>query len=154
AICLEDRCPEVLWLLSNPWRLEQKECNKIFENSSKNNTSSLYEKTKNPQMYDNSIKSETKREKKQLATTTSTPNYGTVPFTMFEKYKNRSKIETNDVKLVLKKCIETPTVHKPQKCMAVTVFVLLLYLVLLLFSWTILISYREEIILQKNINNQ
>lgn len=79
-------------------------------------------------MYDNSIKSETKREKKQLATTTSTPNYGTVPFTMFEKYKNRSKIETNDVKLVLKKCIETPTVHKPQKCMAVTVFVLLLYL--------------------------
>jgi len=128
AICLEDRCPEVLWLLSNPWREEQKECNKIFENSSKNNTSSLYEKTNKPQMYDDSIKSEKKREKKQLATTTSIPNYGTVPFTTFEKYENRSKIETNDVKLVLKKCIETPIVHKPQECMAVTVLVLFLYL--------------------------
>lgn len=128
AICLEDRCPEVLWLLSNPWREEQKECNKIFENSSKNNTSSLYEKTNKPQIYYDSIKSETKREKKQLATTTSIPNYETVPFTMFEKYENWSKIETNDVKLVLKKCIETPIIYKPKECLAATVLVLLLYL--------------------------
>jgi len=115
-------------LLSNPWREEQKECNKIFENSSKNNTSSLYEKTNKPQINDDSIKSGTKREKKPLAITTSIQNYGTVPFTMFEKYENRSKIETNDVKLVLKKCIETPIVHKPQGCMGVTALVLLLYL--------------------------
>ncbi|XP_026822550.1 uncharacterized protein LOC113560709 [Rhopalosiphum maidis] len=153
AICLENRCPEVLWLLSNPWHEKPRECNKIFQNSSKNNKRSLYEKTNKAQMYDNRVKSETKSERKQVATTTSILNYATLPFLMFEKYENRSEIESNEVKLVLKKCIETPIVQNNQGCIHVSILILLLYLLLLLFSWMILISYREEIIIQANLNN-
>eukprot|EP00102_Acyrthosiphon_pisum_P013495 XP_008183093.1 PREDICTED: uncharacterized protein LOC100569975 isoform X2 [Acyrthosiphon pisum] len=153
AICIEDRCPDVIWLLSNPWHKKQEECNKVFPNSSKSNNQSLYEKKNKPQMYDDRIKIEKKREKIQLVTTAKISHYATVPFAMFEKYKNQSDIKTNEVKLVLKKCIGTPTPHNNQGCMFVSIIVLLLYLQLILFSWMILISYREEIILQRNIAN-
>ncbi|XP_025199051.1 uncharacterized protein LOC112597295 [Melanaphis sacchari] len=152
AICLEDRCPDVLWLLSNPWHEEKRECNKILQNSSKNNTRSLYEKTNKPQIYDDMIKSETKNERKQLATTISISNHATVPFAKFEKYENRSEIETYEEKLLLKKCIEMPIVQNKKGRLYVSIIVLILYLLLICFSWTILISYREEIILQKNLN--
>jgi hypothetical protein len=79
-------------------------------------------------MYDDRVKSETKNERKQVATTTSILNYATLPFSMFEKYENRSDIESNEVKLVLKKCIETPIVQDNQGCMHVSILILLLYL--------------------------
>lgn len=128
AICLENRCPDVIWLLNNPWHKKQEECHKVFQNSSKNNNQSLYEKKNKLQIFDDRIKIEKKREKIQLVTTARISHYATVPFAMFEKYKNRSDIKTNGVKFVLKKCIETPIAHNNQGCMIVSIIVLLLYL--------------------------
>jgi len=118
----------VIWLLSNPWHKKQEECNKVFQNSSKNNNPSLYEKKNKPQMYDDRIKIKKKTEKIQLVSTAKISHYTTVPFAMFDKYENRSDIKTNEVKLVLKKCIETPIAHNNQGYMIVSIIVLLLYL--------------------------
>lgn len=79
-------------------------------------------------MYDDRIKIEKKREKKQLVTTTRISHSVTVPFAMFDNYENRSEIKTNEIKLVLKKCIETPTAQNNQGSMLVSIIVLLLYL--------------------------
>ncbi|XP_060873447.1 uncharacterized protein LOC132947223 [Metopolophium dirhodum] len=152
AICLENRCPDVIWLLSNPWHKKQEECNKVFQNSSKYNNQSLYEKKNKPQMFDDRIKIKKNTEKIQLVTTAKISHHTTVP--MFDKYENRSDIKTNEVKLVLKKCIETPIAHNNEGYMIVSIIVSLLYLLLTLYSWMVLISYREEIILlQTNLAN-
>jgi len=119
----------VIWLLSNPWHEKQEACNKVFQNSSKNNKQSLYEKNNKPQMYDDRIKIEKIRERKPLnITTTRILHYATIPFAMLEKYENRSEIKTNKVKLMLKKCIETPIAQNNQGCMLVSIIVLLMYL--------------------------
>jgi len=117
----------VLWLLSNPWHEKQEECNKVFQNSSKNITRSLYEKTNKLQMYDDRMKHETKRVKKEPATVTSISRYTTVPFAIFEKYDNQSEIETNKIKLALKKCTDTPIIQHNQGYMFVSIIVLFLY---------------------------
>lgn len=116
----------MIWLLSNPWHEKQKECNDVFQNSSTNNSRSLYEKNGKPQTYDDRIKIEKKRAKKQNVTTIS--HYTTVPFEIFDKYKNRSEIKTNEVKLMLKKCIETPILRNNQGSMLASIIVFLLYL--------------------------
>jgi len=118
----------VIWLLSNPWHKKQEECNKVFQNSSKNNNQSLYEKKNKLQIFDDRVKIEKRREKIQLVTTARISYYATIPLAVFGKYKNRSDIKTNELKFVLKKCIETPIAHNDQGCMAVSIIVLLLYL--------------------------
>jgi len=118
-----------MWLLSNPWHEKQEECNNVFQNASKNNSKSLYEKNNKPQMYDNRIKIETKSEKKQLVTTTRIiSNYVTVPLAMFDKNENRFEIKADEIKLVLKKCFETPLEQNNQGSMLVSIIVLILYL--------------------------
>lgn len=117
-----------MWLLSNPWHAKREECNEVYQNSSKNNKHSIYEKKNKPQMYDDRIKIEKQREKKQLVTTTRISHYATVPFAKIEKYENRSEIKTNGIKLMFKNCIETHLAHNNQGCMLVSIIVLLLYL--------------------------
>lgn len=79
-------------------------------------------------MYDERIKIEKIKERKQLIATTRISHYATIPFVMLEKYENRSEIKTNEVKLMLKKCIETPIARNNQGYMLVSIIVLLMYL--------------------------
>lgn len=116
----------MVWLLSNPWNEKQEECNEVFQSSSTINSRSLYEKNNKPQLYDDRIKNVEKREKKHDVTTIS--HYATVSSVIFDKYENRSEIKTDEVKLVLKKCNETPIVRNNQGSMIVSIIVLLLYL--------------------------
>jgi len=117
----------VVWLLSNPWHEKQEKCDEVFQNSLTNNSRSLYEKNIKPQMYDDRIKIEKKRDKKHNVTTIIS-NYATVSSAIFDKHTNRSEIKTNEVKLVLKKCNETPIVRNNKGSMIVSIIVFSLYL--------------------------
>lgn len=163
----------MLWLLNNPWHEKQGECKNV--SSSNNYIRPQYEKPYKLQVQNVKLNTETVTEDKRLATTIIKVSSDAIePFATVEKHENRSEIET---KLVLKKCFGIPLVQNNQGFGSVSIIVLLLYLrkcidfnailtlkskqtcfnvtVLSLFSWMILFSYREEIIvLQPNsINN-